>query len=170
MDPWPVVHIQSVVMVGGTFISYNLYTWESCDLYDQRLLKNRRRKPLQRCYSQLVTKRSKVLDKVAVSEIGRNFLVMSAGTNIYGIGMTSAFFHMEGTDAFWMEALKIDAHGEVSTWTYVEYQIQSLYIWHLSTISICTFGIYLPNEKLIRNAIALFALLFLSMGTKEHRV
>jgi hypothetical protein len=34
---------------------------------------------------------------VAVSEIGRNFLVMSAGTNIYGIGMTSAFFHMEGT-------------------------------------------------------------------------
>lgn len=92
MDPWPVVHIQSVVMVGGTFISYNLYTWECCDLYDQRLLKNRRRKPLQRCYSQLVTKRSKVLDKVAVSEIGRNFLVMSAGTNIYGIGMTSVFF------------------------------------------------------------------------------
>ena len=62
--------------------------------------------------SQSVTKRSQVLDSVDVSEMGRRSLVMSWGDDIFGIGMTLAFFQMAGTVACWTEALKIDATGE----------------------------------------------------------
>ena len=49
--------------------------------------------------SQYATKRSHILDKVAVSEIGRKSLVMSLGILFFGKGMTSAFFHSLGIDA-----------------------------------------------------------------------
>ena len=66
--------------------------------------------------NQSVTKRSQVLDKVDVSEMGRKSLVMFSGDAIFEIGMLSAFFHIAGTVACWIEALKIDATGEESTW------------------------------------------------------
>jgi hypothetical protein len=50
-------------------------------------------------------------NKVAVSEMGRKSLVMSLGTLFLGTGLTSAFFHTAGTDACWMEALKIEVTG-----------------------------------------------------------
>ena len=40
---------------------------------------------------------SQILDKVGVNEIGRRSVGISAGTDVLGIGITSAFFHTVGT-------------------------------------------------------------------------
>jgi hypothetical protein len=45
------------------------------------------------------TNDSQILDNVGVNEIGRKSVVISAGTDIFGIGITSASFHTAGTVA-----------------------------------------------------------------------
>ncbi len=45
-------------------------------------------------------------------EMGRKSLFMSMGTEIFGIGITSASFHGVGTHACWSEALMIKETGK----------------------------------------------------------
>ena len=47
--------------------------------------------------NQSVTILSQIFDRVEVSEIGRKSLKMPLGTDFLGTGITSVFFHMEGT-------------------------------------------------------------------------
>ena len=50
--------------------------------------------------NQSVTNLSLIFDRVEVGEIGSKSLEMSLGTDFLGTGITSAFFHMEGTIDF----------------------------------------------------------------------
>ena len=57
------------------------------------------------------TNDSQILDKVGVNEIERRSVVISAGTDVLGIGITSAFFHTVGTCCCCIEALNSKATG-----------------------------------------------------------
>ncbi len=61
--------------------------------------------------SQSDTNRLQILASVGVSEIGRKSVLISIKTLVFWIGMTFAFFYIAGTDACWMDALKIEATG-----------------------------------------------------------
>ena len=58
------------------------------------------------------TNDSQILDKVGVNEIGRRSVVISAGTDVLGIRITSAFFHAVGTCCCCIEALSSKATGK----------------------------------------------------------
>ena len=62
--------------------------------------------------SQSDTNDSQILDKVGGNEIGRRSVVISASTDVLGIGITSAFFHTVGTCCCCIEALNSEATGK----------------------------------------------------------
>ena len=62
--------------------------------------------------SQSDTNDSQILDKVGISEIGCKSVVISAGVEVFGIGITSAFFHAVGTCCCCIEALRSEATGK----------------------------------------------------------
>ena len=49
---------------------------------------------------------------MGVNEIGRKSVVVSAGIEVFGIGITSAFFHTVGTCCCCIEALRSEATGK----------------------------------------------------------
>ena len=62
--------------------------------------------------SQSATNRSQIFARVGVSEIGRKSVLISVSTFVFWIEMTSAFFHLAGMEACWIDALKIEAIGK----------------------------------------------------------
>ena len=62
--------------------------------------------------SQSATNRSQIFARVGVSEIGRKSVLISVNTFAFWIEMTSAFFHLAGMEACWIDALKIEAIGK----------------------------------------------------------
>ena len=60
------------------------------------------------------TNDSQTLDKVGVNECARRkSVVMSAGTDVFGIGIAFSFFHTVGTCCCCIEALKSEITGKV---------------------------------------------------------
>jgi hypothetical protein len=59
--------------------------------------------------TQSATKRSKIFPKVRVNDIGRTYFVISVKTRVFCIGITSAFFHVVGTNDCCTDAFRIEA-------------------------------------------------------------